>query len=132
MDEREEDLPPHCAMARALGMNPGKLSRLRPGRQQRWKLPVGEFIEDCVRNRFGGNARDEHPSGAEEHLRKPSPTICDAGVPARGRDPAGELSDLVCNFNLAGDLRQWLGHGSIDPEVLFQVREELLEIVKAL
>jgi hypothetical protein len=53
-------------------------------------------------------------------------------VPARGRDPAGELSDLVCNFNLAGDLRQWLGHGSIDPEVLSQVREELLEIVKAL
>ena len=39
-------------MARALGMNPRKLPGLRPSPQQRWKLPVGEFIEECYRKRF--------------------------------------------------------------------------------
>ena len=34
-------------MGRALCMNPKKLPRLRPSPQQRWKLPVGEFIEAC-------------------------------------------------------------------------------------
>ena len=34
-------------MARALGMNPRKLPGLRPSPQQRWKLPVGAFIEEC-------------------------------------------------------------------------------------
>ena len=33
-------------MARALGMNPRKLPGLRPSAQQRWTLPVGEFIEE--------------------------------------------------------------------------------------
>jgi hypothetical protein len=42
-------------MARALGMNPKKLPGLRPSPQQRWKLPVGEFIEECYWKRFGGN-----------------------------------------------------------------------------
>ena len=120
-------------MARALGMNPRKLPRLHPSPQQRWKLSVGEFIEECHRKRFGGNPRDEHASGPEPHSRKPSPTDLDAGVPECGRDPAWQLGDLACYFvNLADDLQQWLVHGSIDPEVLSQVREELLEIVKAL
>jgi hypothetical protein len=39
-------------MARTLGMNPSKLPRLRPSPQQRWKLPVGEFIEKCYRKHF--------------------------------------------------------------------------------
>ena len=34
-------------MARALGMNPKKLPRLRPAPQEHWKLPVGAFIEEC-------------------------------------------------------------------------------------
>ena len=134
-------------MARALGMNPRKLPRLRPSPQQRWKLPVGEFIEECRRNRFGGKLRNEHARGPEPQSRKPSTgsptsrivrrgvvaTDLDAGVPEHGRDPASQLSDLACYFaNLADDLQQWLVHGLIDPEVLSQVREELLEIVKAL
>jgi hypothetical protein len=57
----------------------------------------------------------------------------DADVSERVRDPAWQLSDLVCYLvNLADDLQQWLAHGSIDPEVLPQVREELGEIAKAL
>ena len=35
-------------------------------------------------------------------------------------------------MNLADDLQKWLAHGSIDPEVLPQAREELGEIAKAL
>ena len=41
------------AMARALAMNPKKLPSLCPSTQQRWKLPVGAFIEECYRKRFG-------------------------------------------------------------------------------
>ena len=44
-------------MARALGMNPKKLPGLRPSPQEKWKLPVGEFIEECYGKRFGGNPR---------------------------------------------------------------------------
>ena len=54
-------------------------------------------------------------------------------MPEHAPDPASQLSDLACYLvNLADDLQQWHVHGSIDPEVLSQVREELLEIVKAL
>ncbi len=53
-------------MARALGMNPKKLSSLRPSPQQRWKLPVGEFIEARYWKRFGGDPLDHH-------LHKPEP-----------------------------------------------------------
>jgi len=35
-------------------------------------------------------------------------------------------------MNLADDLQKWVAHGSIDPEVLPQVREELRAIAKAL
>lgn len=51
----------------------------------------------------------------------------------RVRNPAWQLSHLVCYLmNLADDLQQWLAHGSIDPEVLPQVREELREVATAL
>jgi hypothetical protein len=120
-------------MARALGMNPRKLPGLRPSAQQRWKLPVGEFIEERYRKRFGGDPRDQDPRGPEPRSRTPSTRDLDADVPERVRDPAWQLSDLACYLaNLADDLQQWLAHGSIDPDVLPQVREELREIAKAL
>ena len=54
-------------------------------------------------------------------------------VANRVQDPGWQLSDLVCYLmNLADDLQKWLAHGSIDPEVLPQVREELREIAAAL
>ena len=120
-------------MGRALGMNPRKLPRLRPSPQQRWKLPVGEFIEECYRKRLGGDAGEQHAHRPEPKPRKPSTKALNADVPERVRDPAGQLSDLACYLlNLADDLQQWLAHGTIDPEVLPQVREELQEIAKAL
>lgn len=121
-------------MARALGMNPRKLPGLRPSPQERWKLPVGDFIEECFRKRFGG---DQHARRPKPPSRTPSTgvvaTALDADVAERVRDPACQLSDLACYLvNLANDLQQWLAYGAIDPEVLPQVREELQGIVKAL
>ena len=64
--------------------------------------------------------------------RPPSTRDLDADVPERVRDPAWQLSDLACYLvNLADDLQEWLARGSIDPEVLPQVREELRQIAKA-
>jgi hypothetical protein len=108
-------------MALVLGMNSRKLPGLRPSPRERWKLPVGEFIEECFRKRFGGNQRARRP---ERPSREP--TALDADVAERFQDPMCQLSDLACYLlNLANDLQQWLAHGTIDPEVLPQVREEL-------
>jgi hypothetical protein len=117
-------------MARALGMNPKKLPGLRPSPQQRWKLPVGAFIVECYRKRFGKTTRDD---GSTPTSRTHAVATRDADVSERRRDPAWQVSDLVCYLvNLADDLQAWLAHGSIDPEVLPRVREELGEIAKEL
>jgi hypothetical protein len=68
-------------MAPALGMNPRKLPRLRPSPQQRWKLPVGQFIEESYRKRFGGGPRDQHARGGEPRSHKPPGADLDAGAP---------------------------------------------------
>jgi hypothetical protein len=44
-------------MARELGMNPRKLGKLDNHKQERWKLPLPLFIEECYWKRFG----KEHP-----------------------------------------------------------------------
>ena len=63
-------------MARGLDMNPKKLPSLRPSPQQRWKLPVGEFIEACYWKRFGGDPLDHLPD-------KPEPGSCKILTPKR-------------------------------------------------
>lgn len=40
-------------MARELGMNPRKFGSLDNHRQEKWKLPLGQFIEKCYLKRFG-------------------------------------------------------------------------------
>ena len=98
-------------MARALGMNPTKLSGLRPSPQERWKLPVGEFIEERYRKRFC-HPRDDDPRGPQPRSRTPLTTDRPADVSECRQDPAWQLSDLVCYLmNLADDLQQWLAHG---------------------
>jgi len=44
----------HVRMARELGLNPKKLGSLDNHRQERWKRPLREFIEDLHAKRFGG------------------------------------------------------------------------------
>src|SRR2546427_11056222 len=61
MEKREEDLPAQCSTGRNGAPSrheSDKLPDLRPTPQQRWKLPVSAFIEECYRKRFGGDARD--------------------------------------------------------------------------
>jgi hypothetical protein len=120
-------------MARALGMNPKKLPGLRPGPQQRWKLPVGKFIEACYWKRFGGDPLDHQP-------QKPEPGSCkiptpqgDVDAPKPVKDAVWPVGDLVCYLmNLADDLQAWLAQGVVPPEVLAQVPRELREIAEAL
>jgi hypothetical protein len=119
-------------MARALGLNPRKLPGLRPSPQQRWKRPVGEFIEECFRKRFC-DARDRDPHGSQP--RSPQSSIVDQDVeaPERERIAAGQLSELVCYLmNLADDLQQHLRNGNAVGDVLSHVSEELRGIAKAL
>jgi hypothetical protein len=120
-------------MARSLGMNPKKLPRLRPSPQQRWKLPVGAFIEECYWKRFGSDK-----GGRQPHQPEPSPSKLptaegnvDASKPIA--DAACQMEDLVCYLmNLADDLQGWLVHGMVVPEVLPKVIQELREIAEAL
>jgi len=72
-------------MARALGMNPKKLPGLRPSPQQRWKLPVGAFIEECHRKRFGGHPQDHQRVEPEPRSRKPK--LPDAQAPGNVQNP---------------------------------------------
>jgi hypothetical protein len=46
-------------MARELGMNPRRFGRLANHKQEPWKLPLPQFIEELYRKRFGKAAPDE-------------------------------------------------------------------------
>jgi hypothetical protein len=113
-------------MARALGMNPKKLPGLRPGPRQRWKLPVGAFIEESYRKRFGRPIEGQ-PGEQEPPSRTLRP---DSRAPELLGD---QVRDLICYLvNLADDLQEWLVRGSVAKEVLPQVSEELREVAAAL
>src|SRR5271157_1616368 len=45
-------------MARELGMNPAKLGKLDNHKQEPWKLPLPQFIEELYFKRFGKTAPD--------------------------------------------------------------------------
>ncbi len=46
-------------MARELGMNPKKLGKLDNHKQERWKLPLPLFIEECYWKRIGKEQPDD-------------------------------------------------------------------------
>ena len=120
-------------MARALGMNPKKLPGLRPGPQQRWKLPVGEFIEACYWKRFGGDPLDHQPHKPESGSCKIPPPQGDVDAPRPLKDAPWRVEDLICYLmNLVEDLQSWLGQGVVPTEVLAQLPRELREIAEAL
>jgi len=48
----------HVQMARELGMNPAKLGKLDNHKQEPWKLPLQQFIEELYFKRFGKTAPD--------------------------------------------------------------------------
>lgn len=43
----------HIEMAKKLGLNPRKFGGYANHRQQPWKRPLGEFIEELHQKRFG-------------------------------------------------------------------------------
>jgi hypothetical protein len=57
------------AMARALGMQPRSLGKLDNDRQEPWKLPLAEFIEDQYVRRFG-RVPEKVPSLEEQWKRR--------------------------------------------------------------
>ena len=46
-------------MARELGMNPKKFGSLANHRQEPWKAPLPEFIEQCYEKQFGKRMPDD-------------------------------------------------------------------------
>lgn len=119
-------------MAQRLGMNPKKLPRLRPDPQQHWKAPVGEFIEELYRKRFGVDPRDRHLH-ATGRVREPVSSHRDADTRVHAIDAMSQVDNLVCYFtNLADDLATWRAHGSIDSDVMQQISTELREIAGAI
>ena len=49
----------HVQMARELGLNPRKLGGIANHRQEPWKVPLPNFIEDLYFERFGKRRPDE-------------------------------------------------------------------------
>ncbi|MFA7243452.1 MAG: hypothetical protein WC091_25375 [Sulfuricellaceae bacterium] len=49
-------------MARELGMNPRKFGSLANHKQERWKSPLPEFIEQCYERQFGRCAPEDSRS----------------------------------------------------------------------
>lgn len=112
----------------ALGMNPRKLPRLRPDLHERWKLPVGTFIEECYRKQFGVNPQDRK-SGDPQPDSPHGPS--DAPAVRTDRAATFQVEELVCYLmNLADDLQKWLAHGQVT-EVSPQVSEELRDVARA-
>ncbi len=58
----------HVQMARELGLNPTKLGKLDNHRQEPWKAPLPQFIEDLYVKRFG-RERPEDVKTIEEIAR---------------------------------------------------------------
>lgn len=49
----------HIQMARELGMNPKKFGKIANHKQQPWKAPLSEFIENIYFKRFGRRQPDQ-------------------------------------------------------------------------
>ncbi|MEE8584672.1 MAG: hypothetical protein V3T83_07460 [Acidobacteriota bacterium] len=71
----------HIQMARELGMNPRKFGKLDNHRQERWKMPLRQFIEHLYEKRFNRRhpervlsfmviAKEQRRKGEERRARK--------------------------------------------------------------
>lgn len=49
----------HVQMARELGLNPKKLGKIDNSRQEPWKAPLPDFIEELYFKRFGKTRPDK-------------------------------------------------------------------------
>jgi hypothetical protein len=74
-------------MGRKLGMNPRKLGKLDNHKQEPWKVPLPQFIEELYQGRFGKAAPAEVLS-IEQRARRAAKKKAQrkAARPARGAD----------------------------------------------
>jgi hypothetical protein len=109
-------------MAKKLGMNPRKLPSLRPNPQQKWKLPVGAFIEDRYHKRFGG----------EDELEAMLAAPTGAGR-VRARARSSQLFELLCFLeNLAADLQQHVHDADGGEQIVTHASRQLRALADAL
>jgi hypothetical protein len=57
-------------MAKELGMNPKSLGKIDNHKQERWKLPLPLFIEECYRKRFRSKKQHEPQSSQPDKPTK--------------------------------------------------------------
>lgn len=107
-------------LAKKLG-NPKKLPSLVPSASQRWKLPVGAFIEECYARRFPKEVSLER-------------AVSDVDGLLRLINPAGDMADsytsaaenlIVFLAAALHDLEVELQRGRVEPETLARIRDEL-------
>ena len=100
----------HVQMARELGMNPAKLGGKDNHRQEPWKLPLPEFIEQLYEKRFGKTRPDvvvtveerARASAAKEAERKARKLARGAATSTDGAAIAGPAG---ADCTLAGEGR---------------------------
>jgi hypothetical protein len=73
-------------MARELGLNPRKLGKIANHRQEPWKAPLPQFIEDLCLKRFG----QERPQVVTSAERWARPTAAGKATNAAAADGRGE------------------------------------------
>jgi hypothetical protein len=76
-------------MARELGMNPRKLGHLNNHKQERWKVPLPLFIEECYLKRFG-KPRPDDPRPIEAKVAAKAAKKA-AEPPAEGDSPPASI-----------------------------------------
>ena len=59
----------HVQMARELGMNPQRLGKIDNHKQEKWKVPLPEFIEHLYFKRFG-RTRPDRVVSMEERAKE--------------------------------------------------------------
>jgi len=78
-------------MARELGLNPRKFGKLANYKQEPWKLPLPEFIEELYLKRFGKTAPDEVVS-IEERVKRKAQKKAKRKAERAEREQAGEVA----------------------------------------
>ena len=77
----------HVRMARELGMNPKKLGGLANNKQEPWKAPLPQFIEELYEKRF----RKKKVNVIRPSVRGPEEQKRDKAVSSPDADTEGEL-----------------------------------------
>jgi hypothetical protein len=113
----------HVQMARELGMNPKKFGGLANERQEPWKLPLPDFIEELYEKRFG-RGRPEQVRSIEEMVARHEQKRSESKQRKKARSEdgagAGKKGGVIPFFALrrlrnVGDWKPVVGKGNWRP-----------------